>query len=421
MDIFNDHESEVRGYIRSFPTVFDKAVGSELFDDKGQRYIDFFAGAGTLNYGHNPDVAVDAQIEYLKDRRIAHGLDKATVAKQEFMVSFVEKILEPRNYNYKLQFTGPTGTNCTEAAMKLARQVKGRPNIVAFTNAYHGHTMGALSATGNEAYRDDSYGARGAISFMPFDGFLGDDIDTLHVFRRFLEDKGSGLELPAAVMIETVQGEGGLNVASKDWLQRLSALCKEFDILLIIDDIQVGNGRTGKFFSFEEAGIEPDMVCLSKSIGGGNPMAVLLIKPEIDAWSPGEHTGTFRGNSLAFVAAKQLIDKYWSDDTLTHEVKRKSDIIFDSLYELQKEFPKLVKDVRGRGLVLGIETNHPDFAGDVSAQAFENKLISETCGATGQVNKIFVALTIEDEILKEGLDIFKQSFREVAAKHNITE
>lgn len=416
MDIFEEHESEVRGYIRSFPTIFDKAIGAELFDTEGKRYIDFFAGAGTLNYGHNPDVAVEAQIQYLKDRRIAHGLDKATVAKQEFMQSFVENILEPRGFDYKLQFTGPTGTNCTEAAMKLARQVKGRHNIVAFTNAYHGHTMGALSATGNEAYRDTSYGARGAVSFMPFDGFLG-DIDTIQVFRRYLEDKGSGLETPAAVIIETVQGEGGINVASKEWLQKLAALCKEFDILLIIDDIQVGNGRTGKFFSFEEAGIKPDMVCLSKSIGGGNPMAVLLIDPEIDAWSPGEHTGTFRGNSLAFVAAKQLIDLHWKDDKLTKEVERKSKIVLAALNELKNEFPQFNSDVRGRGLVVGIETPLDDFASKVSAKAFEKCLISETCGAEGHVNKIFVALNIEDDILNEGLEIFKEAYREVAQEY----
>ncbi|EAT12097.1 diaminobutyrate--2-oxoglutarate transaminase [Bermanella marisrubri] len=417
MDIFNDYESEVRGYIRSFPTVFDKAIGAELFDEDGTRYIDFFAGAGTLNYGHNPEVAVEAQIKYLQDRRIAHGLDKATVAKQEFMESFVEKILKPRNLEYKLQFTGPTGTNCTEAAMKLARQAKGRPGIVAFTNAYHGHTMGALAATGNESYRDDTYGARGATSFMPFDGFLGQDIDSLHVFRRYLEDKGSGLELPAAVIIETVQGEGGINVASQEFLQGLAALCKEYDMVLIIDDIQVGNGRTGKFFSFEEAGIKPDMVCLSKSIGGGNPMAVLLINPEIDVWSPGEHTGTFRGNSLAFVAAKQLIDQYWSDDKLTQEVDRKSKVMRAALEELRDEFPSLNCDVRGRGLVLGIETKVEGFADEVSAKAFEKKLICETCGAESTVNKLFVALNIDDAIFNEGLEVFKEAFREVAKKH----
>lgn len=413
LEVFDKHESAVRGYIRSFPTVFDKAVGAELWDSEGTRYVDFFAGAGTLNYGHNPDVAVEAQIQYLKDRRIAHGLDKATIVKQEFIESFVNRILEPRGYDYKLQFTGPTGTNCTEAAMKLARQVKGRSGIIAFTNAYHGHTMGALSATGNEAYRDASYGARGAVSFMPFDGFLG-DVDTIEVFRRYLEDKGSGLELPAAVIVETVQGEGGVKVASMEWLKQLSDLCHQYDILLIIDDIQVGNGRTGKFFSFEDAGIKPDMVCLSKSIGGGNPMALLLIAPEIDAWSPGEHTGTFRGNSLAFVAAKELIELHWADDKLTQEVARKSVIMMDALAVLRDEFPSLNCVVRGRGLVLGIETPIEGFADAVAHEAFEAGLVCETCGADGFVNKLFVALNIEDEILHEGLGLFQAAFRKVA-------
>ncbi|HBM82279.1 MAG TPA: diaminobutyrate--2-oxoglutarate transaminase [Halieaceae bacterium] len=416
MEVFDEYESEVRGYIRSFPTVFDKAVGSELFDEDGRRYIDFFAGAGTLNYGHNPERAVEAQIQYLRDRRIAHGLDKATVAKKAFLETFIEKILEPRQMEYKLQFTGPTGTNCTEAAMKLARQATGRNLIVAFTNGYHGHTMGALAVTGNQAYRDESYGARGAVNFMPFDGFLG-DMDTLYIFERYLDDKGSGLEAPAAVIVETVQGEGGINVASSAWLQGLEKLCRKHGILLIVDDIQVGNGRTGKFFSFEEAGIRPDLICLSKSIGGGNPMAVLLINPEVDVWSPGEHTGTFRGNSLAFVAAKELIDQYWSDDSLTNEVYRKSEIVLDTLRALRDEFPQLNSRVKGRGLVVGIETPIDGFAAEVAAAAFERMLVCETCGADGHVNKLFVALTIEDDILREGLDIFADVFREVARKH----
>lgn len=413
LEVFKKHESEVRGYIRSFPTIFDKAIGSELFSEEGNRYIDFFAGAGTLNYGHNPKEAVDQTIAYLQRGGIVHGLDKATVAKKEFIQTFVEKILKPRGYNYKMQFTGPTGTNCTEAAMKLARQAKGRSTIVAFTNGYHGHTMGALAVTGNAAYRDEAYDNRGSVFHMPFDGFLG-EVDTLSIFRKYLEDNGSGLDTPAAVIVESVQGEGGINVASKAWLQKLAALCKEFDMLLIIDDIQVGNGRTGKFFSFEEAGIEPDMVCLSKSIGGGNPMALLLLKPEVDEWSPGEHTGTFRGNNIAFVAAKALIDQYWSDDALTKEVGRKHEIIKKALLSLKSEFPALNCDVRGRGFVIGIETPSKGFAEKVAEKAFEKGLICETCGVQGQVNKLFPALTISDELLNEGLDIFKDAFREVA-------
>lgn len=413
---FKQYESEVRGYIRSFPTIFDTALGSELYDTEGKRYIDFFAGAGTLNYGHNPKCAVDAEIDYLKRNGIVHGLDKATVAKKEFIETFVEKILKPRGLAYKMQFTGPTGTNCTEAAMKLARQVKNRKTIVAFTNGYHGHTMGALAVTGNAAYHNVAYDSRASVAFMPFDGYMGDSFNTIEMFRKYLKDGSSGLNLPAAVIVETIQGEGGINVASPQWLRELSALCKEFDILLIIDDIQAGNGRSGTFFSFEEAGIDPDMICISKSIGGGNPMALLLFKESIDEWNPGEHTGTFRGNSLAFVAAKELIDKYWSDAILTEEVAVKSKTIFEALEELQREFPALNCTVRGRGFMVGIETPVTGFADEVSAECFLQGVICETCGSEGQVNKIFAALTIEPELLAEGLEIFKNAFRTVAKK-----
>ncbi|MGM0442669.1 MAG: diaminobutyrate--2-oxoglutarate transaminase, partial [Fibrobacterota bacterium] len=275
MQIFNELESEVRGYIRSFPAVFDTAQGAKMYDEEGNEYLDFFAGAGTLNYGHNPEVATEAMIEHLKARRVVHGMDKATKVKRDFMETFNSHILQPRGLDYKFQFTGPTGTNATETAMKLARMAKGRSTVVAFTNGYHGHTMGALAVTGNASYRDEAYDNRGSVHHMPFDGFLG-DMNTLEVFERYLEDPGSGLDLPAAVIVETIQGEGGIKVASKEWLQGLEKICRKHEILLIADDIQVGNGRTGKFFSFEEAGIKPDMVCLSKSIGGGLPMALLL-------------------------------------------------------------------------------------------------------------------------------------------------
>ena len=299
MRIFEEMESEVRGYVRSFPAIFDKAHGSEIFDEHGNRYLDFFAGAGTLNYGHNNPLITDALIEYLQGGGIVHGLDKATVAKRAFLTKLRDTILVPRNLQYKVQFTGPTGTNAVETAMKLARMVKQRSNIIAFTNGYHGLTLGALAVTGNYDYKDESYGSRSNTAFMPYDGFLGPGVDTIDYMRRFLEDGSSGVDLPAAIILETIQGEGGINIAGVEWLQKLEALCREFDILLIVDDIQVGNGRTGTFFSFERAGIYPDMVTLSKSIGGGLPMALLLMRPDLDQWQPGEHTGTFRGNNLA--------------------------------------------------------------------------------------------------------------------------
>lgn len=405
MRIFEEMESEVRGYIRSFPTVFDRAEGSELFDESGARFIDFFAGAGTLNYGHNNPIVTDALIQYLQHKGIVHGLDKATVAKRAFLQKFRDTILAPRDLQYKVQFTGPTGTNAVETALKLARMVKRRSNIISFTNGYHGLTMGSLAATGNYFYKDESYGSRINTAFMPYDGFLGKGVDTIDYMRRFLADGSSGVDLPAAVIVETVQGEGGINVAGVDWLKDLESVCREFDILLIIDDIQVGNGRTGTFFSFERAGIHPDMVCLSKSIGGGLPMALLLMRPELDQWQPGEHTGTFRGNNLAFVAATQTLG-YWDNDDLSKAVEYKGNIIEQALNKIVEDFPQLEPEVRGIGMVWGLEMA-AGLAGETSQEAFKRGLVIETAGANDQVLKFLPSLLIEEDILHEGLGIVR--------------
>ena len=407
MRVFENHESEVRGYIRSFPTIFDTAKGAVLTDEQGTEYIDFFAGAGTLNYGHNNDLVSAALIEYLQHDGIVHGLDMATRAKKELIQAFQDLILKPRNLDYKMQFTGPTGTNAVETALKLARLVKGRSNVIAFTNGYHGLSQGALAVTGNNEYRDESYISRCNATFMPFDGYFG-DFNTLHYLRKFLNDGSSGVDTPAAIILETVQGEGGINVASKAWLQELEAICHEYDILLIVDDIQVGNGRTGEFFSFEFAGINPDMVTMSKSIGGGLPMAMLLLKPELDQWKPGEHTGTFRGNNLAFVASRVTIEQYWSNDDLSNAVFYKEKILRERLEAVAAKYPEYDILVRGRGLVYGFEVRSDmSAAGSISAKAFEKGLIIETCGSEGHVVKFLPPLTIDEETLKAGLDLFE--------------
>lgn len=407
MRVFENLESEVRGYIRSFPTIFNKAKGSILTDEQGVDYIDFFAGAGTLNYGHNNDLISKALIEYLQNDGIVHGLDMATTAKKEFMQTFDELILKPRNLEYKLQFTGPTGTNAVETALKLARLVKGRSNIVSFTNGYHGLSQGSLAVTGNNEYRDESYISRSNATFMPFDGYFG-DFNTLEYFRKFLEDGSSGVDVPAAVIVETIQGEGGINVASAKWLKQLEELCREFDILLIIDDIQVGNGRSGDFFSFEFAGINPDMVTLSKSIGGGLPMALLLFKPDLDQWKPGEHTGTFRGNNLAFVASKVSLENYWQNDDLSNAVTYKEKIVKSTLEKIAKKYENdYTIVIRGRGLAYGFEVKEDkSIAGELSEYAFKENLIVETCGSDGQVVKFLPSLVIDEETLKEGLKRF---------------
>src|SRR5690554_6246978 len=290
MNIFERHESEVRSYCRSFPAVFETAKGAWITDENGKRYLDFFAGAGVLNYGHNPDRLKKALIDYVSADGITHALDMYTTAKRRFIERFQEVILAPRGMDYKLQFPGPTGTNAVESALKLARKVTGRERMVSFTNAFHGMTLGSLAVTGNGFKRAGAGVPLNNTLAVPFEGYLGDETDTLDYLARMLEDDGSGLDTPAAVIVETVQAEGGINVASIEWLRRLREVTREHGVLLIIDDIQVGCGRTGKFFSFEEAGIQPDMITLSKSLSGyGLPFALLLIQPEHDQWAPGEH------------------------------------------------------------------------------------------------------------------------------------
>jgi len=415
MRIFEEMESEVRGYVRSFPAIFDTAKGSFIYDEQGNKFIDFFAGAGTLNYGHNNPIISEALIEYLQRDGIVHALDKATVAKKNFLQKFQDTILGPRNLPYKVQFTGPTGTNAVETALKLARMVKRRSNVIAFTNGYHGLTMGALAVTGNDFYRDESYGARNNADSVPFDGYFGPDVNTIDYLRKFLTDGSSGIDLPAAIIVETVQGEGGINVASIKWLQELEALCREFDILLIIDDIQVGNGRTGTFFSFERAGIKPDMVCMSKSIGGGLPMAILLMRPELDQWQPGEHTGTFRGNNLAFIAATQALT-YWDNEDFAEAVKYKGKIMEEELTKIVDKYPQLDIELRGIGMVWGLDIPRGGFAGDVSREAFDNQLIIELAGADDDVVKFLPALTIEEDTLREGLALIDKAIGDVLSR-----
>jgi len=416
MRVFENYESEVRGYIRSFPTIFKSAKGAILTDENGDEFIDFFAGAGTLNYGHNNEHITEAVISYLQNSGIVHGLDMATTAKKEFIQAFQDTILKPRNLEYVMQFTGPTGTNAVETALKLARMVKKRSNIVSFSNGFHGLTQGSLAVTGNNDYRDESYISRTNVSFMPYDGYLG-DMNTLEYFRKFLSDSSSGLDLPAAVIVETIQGEGGINVASKKWLQELESLCHEYDMLLIIDDIQVGNGRTGEFFSFEFAGIKPDIITMSKSIGGGLPMALILFKPELDQWNPGEHTGTFRGNNLAFVAAKVAIDQYWTSDDLTKAVKYKEELLKSRLEAIAAKHPDYNIEIRGRGLAYGFEIKNDDsIAGEVSAKAFERKLVIETAGSEGQVVKFLPPLLVDEVTLNKGIDRFEAALEAVFAE-----
>ncbi len=416
MTIFDQLESEVQCYARSFPVTFDKAQGEHLFDSEGRQYIDFLAGAGTLNYGHNHPVLKQALVDYIMRDGITHGLDMHTVAKADFLEAFNSHILKPRNMEYTFQFTGPTGTNAVEAALKLARKVTGRNNIISFTNGFHGVTLGAVAATGNEHHRGGAGVALGNVTRMPFCGYHGRDIDSLKMIERLISDPSSGVDLPAAMIVETVQGEGGLNVANADWLRGLEKLCRQHKILLIVDDIQAGCGRTGSFFSFEAAGIQPDIITMSKSLSGyGLPFAIVLLKPELDVWSPGEHNGTFRGNNHAFVTAAAAIRHFWKDDSFAKDIAEKSALVSARFKKISDRYGVTKVNTRGRGLMQGLVMQSGEIADAVGAACFKRGLVIETCGNRGQVVKCFCPLTIAKEELERGLDIMAEAVAEVLA------
>ena len=413
-DIFASLESEVRSYSRNWPTTFDVARGSWLYGEDGTPYLDFSAGAGALNYGHNNPALKRKMLEYLERDGVTHGLDQATVAKREFLETLDEKLLKPRGLDYKVQFPGPTGTNSVESALKLARKITGRESIISFTNAFHGMTLGSLSVTGNSMKRGSAGIPLVHATPMPYDNYFEGQVPDFLYFERLLEDSGSGLNEPAAVIVETLQGEGGINNSRPEWLRGLRELCDKHGMLLIIDDVQMGCGRTGPFFSFEEAGIVPDIVCLSKSIGGyGMPLALTLIKSDLDVWEPGEHNGTFRGNNPAFVTGSEALRLYWSDDALQRGTIAKGERIGQVIGEIADKYEGA--QAKGRGLARGLGFDDPETAGKISKAAFDRKMILETSGPQSEVIKIMPPLTVSDDELEQGLQIIVDSVQAVLA------
>ena len=415
-DIFARCESQVQSYARAFPRTFERALGTTIWDRAGRRYLDFLAGAGSLNYGHNNPVLKQALLAYIAEDGITHSLDLHTVAKERFLEAFHDIVLAPRALDYVVQFTGPTGTNAVEAALKLARKATGRSGIVCFTNAFHGVSLGSLATTGNAHFRRAAGVPLGGATALPYDGYFGPGVDTLDYLECMLDDPASGLDQPAAVIVETIQGEGGLKAARANWLKRLQALCHKHGIVFIVDDIQAGCGRSNSFFSFEEAGLEPDVVTLSKSLSGfGLPMAVVLIKRSLDVWKPAEHNGTFRGNNHAFVTAAAALHHYWRTPEFATELTRKSEHLAQRLAAFVTRHPGHIAEVRGRGMMRGLRCRDPEQAAQVTAKAFRKGLIIERAGPFDEVIKFLMPLTTERAEIDEGLDILGEAMDRVFA------
>lgn len=413
--IHEELESSVRTYCRRFPVVFARARGHRLWTEEGREYLDLLAGAGALNYGHNHPALIRALTDYLGSDGVVHGLDLHTAAKAEFLSTVRRVLFVPRNLDYRVMFTGPTGTNAVEAALKVARRVTGRASVISFTNGFHGLSLGALPLTGTAFKRAAAGVPLTHVDRMPYDGYLGPDLDTADYLDHVLTDPGSGIDPPAAVVLETVQAEGGLNVAGPDWLQRIAATARRHGALLVVDDIQAGCGRTGTFFSFEAAGIVPDLVCLSKSISGlGLPLALTLVRPELDCLGPGEHSGTFRGHNLAFVTGTAAL-RLWENPGFADRLTATATTLDRRLTALSARHAGLGTHPRGRGLLRGLGFTDPTVAERVSATAFRLGLLVETSGAVSQVLKVLPPITLDPPELAEALDVLDHALSEVAS------
>lgn len=410
---FETYESEVRSYCRNFPAVFIKARGSFLYDEDGREYIDFFCGAGALNYGHNNPYIKNRLIDYLEQDGVLHAMDMYTAPKREFIEYFEEKIIRARGLDYKIQFVGPTGTNAVEAALKLARKVKKRTNVFALMGAFHGMTLGSIALTTDADSRAGAGVPLYNVTHIPAP-YMFPELDTVAYMERLLTDDHSGVEKPAAIILETMQADGGIYALPTEWLQRVRALCDKYDILMIVDDVQVGCARTGWFFSFERAGIQPDIVTMSKSIGGyGMPFAVTLLKPELDIWKPGEHNGTFRGYQLSLVAAKAGLE-YMLNEHVEEAVREREKIVAKIMREEIETIDSRI-ETRGLGLLWGVDFGA--FGGDTAKavldEAFKNGLIVERVGRGNAVIKVMPELKVPVETLEKGLRILVQAIRTV--------
>ena len=410
--IFDQYESKVRSYCRSFPTVFSKAKGAIITAADGREYIDFFNGAGALNYGHNPDAIKQQLVDYLLGDNIIHGLDMMTTAKAQLIETFETQLLAPKGLDYKIMFPGPTGTNAVEAALKLARKYTGRRTVWAFMGAFHGMTLGSLALTTERAARKGGGVPLNDVTHIPAP-YMFPELDTIEYMETLISDDHSGIEKPAALILETVQAEGGVYVLDSEYLRALRDFCTKHEILLIIDDIQVGCARTGSFFSFERASIAPDMVCLSKSIGGyGLPFALMLMRPEIDVFDPGEHNGTFRGNQLAIVAARAAVE-YMQATGVEKMASERGEIIGNYLHQ---RLDKYGLPVRGIGCIWGIDMGSDAASKAVMNASFAHGVIHERAGRDNSVVKLMPSLVIEEELLRKGLAIVCDQIEQVVAK-----
>ncbi|MFG2773577.1 diaminobutyrate--2-oxoglutarate transaminase family protein [Streptomyces sp. NPDC048350] len=423
-------ESAARTYARSLPIVPVRARGLTIEGADGRRYLDCLSGAGTLALGHNHPVVLEAIKKVLDSGAPLHVLDLATPVKDAFTTELFATLPAGLADNARIQFCGPAGTDAVEAALKLVRTATGRSGLLSFTGAYHGMTAGALDASGGATEVRVARLPYPQNYRCPF-GVGGDRGAELAArwTENLLDDPKSGVMNPAAMILEPVQGEGGVIPAPDDWMRRMREITAARSIPLIADEVQTGVGRTGAFWAVEHSGIVPDVMVLSKAIGGSLPLAVIVYRAELDAWEPGAHAGTFRGNQLAMAAGAATL-AYVRENRLADRAATLGARMLGRLQGLAAAHP-CIGDVRGRGLMIGVELVDPDTPGAgagappvdqalavaVQQECLHRGLIVELGGRHSGVVRLLPPLTLTDEQAEAVLDRFADALAAAERGH----
>ena len=431
-------ESNARSYPRKFPFAIAKAKGSWVTDVEGNKYLDFLCGAGTLALGHNDSEINQTMVDLLTGDAPLHTLDLTTPVKDKFVHTLLSLLPGELKDNAKVQFCSPSGTDAVDAALKLCKTATGRTSVIAFQGGYHGMGHGALALTGNLTAKNKVHGLMPDVHFFPYPYSyrcpfgLGGEAGVKAActyFEHVLKDPESGITKPAAVIIEPIQGEGGVIPAPVEFLQTIRRVTQELDIPMIVDEIQCGIGRSGKFFAFEYAGIVPDVILASKAIGGSQPLSVVIYNKKLDKWEQGAHAGTFRGNQLAMAAGTVVMNRVSKPEFL-EEVREKGKIIEERLLALKAK-TKIIGDVRAKGLMIGTEFVNPkgqpdeigslptsgEIAAKVQKICFENGFVAEKGGRGGSVMRCLCALNITKDEINTAMDIFEKVVLQVAKEY----
>lgn len=413
-------------YPSSLPFVPDKGLGATIKDVDGNIYLDFFSGISVLNFGHSNPYILEKTIEQLK--KLAHTLDFPTEYREKLVEKLVSIAPGDMKNKSRVLFGGPTGSDAVESAVKLARWITRKHTVIAFEGSYHGQTSMSLNLSSGRRFKDPYIPLSPDVYFAPYAycyrcpfklEYPQCDLRCLDYLEHLIEDPYSGIPSPGAIIVEPVQGEGGIIVPPDGFLQRIRKITQEHGIPLIVDEIQSGMGRTGRWFACEHYNVTPDIVTLAKSLGGvGLPLSAIVYRRELDVWEPGAHIGTFRGNVVAMASGYAAIEFAEKTKLLDHVTKLGEEAL-NYLRDISQE-SRSIGEVRGKGLMIALElvknkdTKEPDkeIVTKILAKLFKKGILAWKAGHYGNVIRLLPPLVITRELMMKGLEILRDTIIE---------